>query len=981
MIVVTLNFHSGPLQGRELRIQGQATIGRAPLNDIVLNDPMVSSRHCAISCEAGQVFLKDLHSANGTVVNGRPIEAVELHDGDMLVIGVSQIKAQLGPVPAVAAVEPSPVDIDPPPVISGPEADGKTNLPAHAGRKLKKRLLFVGLGAAVVVLVSSGLWLVGRMPAGVPKPQEPAPSLPEEKSKSPATWKALERKFKPQGDKEQRAKQRIAFLEQLIARFPADKPNILSACLDLAGQYKTLNNPQSSIRYHEQFLDQSDPGDKRRAKCMGQLIRTLVAAGEPGKAGAFFERFYSEKPAEACATAEKICAEACAGGRPERIVKFVQAFQACLLRQAGDDPQGGEWDRMLALSRYERRARTALWMGAVKNRIPWDHDDEQTLLTGILGDMRSADCLVKATLTNKRLIGEGVDVSGRFEDHSFIMASQYACKADLLMHWYGKTGFAEYRTAAAGFIGKLYKLYTSSKDVSGKNWLPLGKFVDENGKAWSYFGAPKLDRGRDIFPWDQSRSSHNTHHDFMDAWGLGMWELSKSAALLAPADRQKLVELLKGVLDFCHRPYMLKDEEGAYYWRTDAFCPLNPPESIPAPSWDFLGVDVIHAVLALRELGEDTQSWRESMQKFAAWYMQARAGHNDARFVEYTDLRAFDLAEFLDTECKDPALKTWLAGNLPALYAKRRKDVSVVLQGGALVYSTMPVMDMMARLDPEQYRKMWHEFMRDHVTPYGLYQDGEYPTINISQVYAILDSMLGAWRQGALSAVECRAGFEQILLMWGNPHGYRDVEDWVIEPYPFQRKKRAWEASPYPGYPENVRPEAYYRGLPQAYMISLIYGGKSDGTFEREDFNCLVQYTAPGGQLTERIHYGRMSTFSIMDTRSQASSKVVEQKDLKIMEVECVMPDVPAGTPCVGIVKVTPLYYRDESWHEPTGYRVREILHDGRRIPFKVYGMFGYMEPPAEKDGNKDNVKAGFLIRATKPGRKITVRIVFAKAS
>ena len=40
--------------------------------------------------------MKDLHSTNGTVINGRPIETVELHDGDMLVIGVLQIKAQFG---------------------------------------------------------------------------------------------------------------------------------------------------------------------------------------------------------------------------------------------------------------------------------------------------------------------------------------------------------------------------------------------------------------------------------------------------------------------------------------------------------------------------------------------------------------------------------------------------------------------------------------------------------------------------------------------------------------------------------------------------------------------------------------------------------------------------------------------------------------------------------------------------------------------
>lgn len=835
-------------------------------------------------------------------------------------------------------------------------------------------------GLALLLGVGLGLrYGLPSKPGQEAPPTKPVKAADKPKPKAEPTWNDLAKAFKPEGDKEQQAQQRIAFLEGLVKRFPADKPNILSACLELARQYELVSDAKGAARYYEQFLGQADPSDKRRVNCMGQLIRGLLAAGESGKMGAVFERFHAEKPAEAVAAAEKICAEAYAAGYPERSVALVPVVQACLLRQAKGDPKSGEWNNLPALNRYERQARIALWMGAVKEKIPWDHSDEQTLLTAILGGMRSVDCLVKATLTNKRLIGEGVDVSGRFEDHSFIMACQYPCKADLLLSWYGKTGFAEYRATAAGFIGKMHKLYTSTRDVSGKNWLPLGQFVDANGKAWSYFDAPKLERGRDVFPWDQSRSSHNTHHDFMDAWGLGMWELAKSAALLAPADRQTLVELLKGVLDFQHRPYMLKDEGGAYYWRTDAFCPLNPPEKIPAPNWDFLGVDVIHAVLALHELDEDTQPWRESLKKFAAWYMRERAGNNAARFVEYTDLRAFDLAEFLDKVCQDAALKTWLKANLPALYATRRKDVSLVIHGGTLIYSPLPVMEVMARLDPGQYRKMWRELMSDHITPYGLFQDGEYPTINESQPDAILDSTLGAWRQGVLADVECRTGVERIFLMWGNPRCYRDAEDWVLEPYPFQRRKRAWEAAPYPGYPENVRPEAYYEGLPHAYTISLIYGGYSDSTFEHEDFNCLLQYTAPGGQLTERIRYGRMSTFNILDTRSQDPSGISEKDGLKVLDVECVMPDAPAGTPCVGVVKVTDQYYRNQSWHEPTGYRVREILHDGHRIPFEVYGMFGYMEPPSEKEGNKDNVKAGFLIRAAKPGEKHTVRIVFAK--
>ncbi len=1045
MNAVKLIFHSGPLLGRNLQFQGNATIGRDPSNAIVLNDPRVSSRHGEIFYEHEKIFLKDNHSTNGTTVNDLPIEVTELHDGDTIIIGASQIEAQLTPMPvgepapatsepepaacvvqpattppdqspeifappailvpstappltddsspAPLACEPAPLDSKPAPPVGAPAPanrpaiippDSKTLNQRRSG-KTRKLKIVIAAACGLTFLLGVGIGLRYGLPSnpGKEAPKtKPVKTANNHKPKAEPTWNDLARTFKPEGNKDLQAKQRIAFLEKLIRRFPKDQPNILSAYLDLARQYETLKNPKSAARYYEQFLAQTDQADQRRVNCMSQLILALTFAGEPGKAGAAFERFHSEQPVEAVAAAEKICAEACATGHPEQIVELVSAVQACLLRHAEAEPKSGEWNSLRALDRYERRARTALWLNAVKENTSWDHNDEQTLLVGILGGMRSMDCLVKATMTNERLIGEGVDVSGRFEDHSFIMACQYPCKADQLLSWYGKTGFEEYRATAAGFIRKLHKLYTSTKDVSGKNWLPLGNFVDANGKAWSYFDAPKLDRNLDVFPWDQSRSRQNTHHDFMDAWGLGMWELSKSAALLAPADRQTLVELLKGLLDFYHRSYMLKDEGGVYYWRTDAFCPLTPPEKIPAPDWNFLGVDVIHAVLALHELGEDTRPWHESLKKFAAWYMQERAGHNESHLIEHTDMRAFDLAEFLDKVCKDATLKKWLKANLPALYKTRRKDVSLVIQGGTLIYSTLPVMEVMARIDPEQYRKMWRDLMSDHITPHGLFQDGEYPTINISQAEAILDSTLRAWGQGVLSTAECRKGVEQLFLMWGNPRCYRDMEDWVVESFPYQRNKRSWQAIPYAGYPENVRPEAYYNGLPQAYTITRYFAAgdfKLLQTFEKACLNCLIQYTAPGGQLTERIRYGRMSTFNILDTRNQVETKAMEKDGGLVLAVECVMPDAPAGAPCVGVVKVTDIYYREESWRKPTGYQVARIIHEGESLPFKIYGLYGYAAPPAVGSGDRDNVKAGFLLRAGKAGRKEKVQIEFER--
>jgi hypothetical protein len=53
---------------------GLNTIGRMPDNDVVLQDPYVSRRHCAILVHAGmKCEVHDIASKNGTYVNGRKI--------------------------------------------------------------------------------------------------------------------------------------------------------------------------------------------------------------------------------------------------------------------------------------------------------------------------------------------------------------------------------------------------------------------------------------------------------------------------------------------------------------------------------------------------------------------------------------------------------------------------------------------------------------------------------------------------------------------------------------------------------------------------------------------------------------------------------------------------------------------------------------------------------------------------------------------
>ena len=57
------------------------TIGSAPLNHIVIDDPAVSAQHAILARVADSYRLKDLHSTNGTQVNGISITDAELKDG------------------------------------------------------------------------------------------------------------------------------------------------------------------------------------------------------------------------------------------------------------------------------------------------------------------------------------------------------------------------------------------------------------------------------------------------------------------------------------------------------------------------------------------------------------------------------------------------------------------------------------------------------------------------------------------------------------------------------------------------------------------------------------------------------------------------------------------------------------------------------------------------------------------------------------
>jgi hypothetical protein len=63
------------------------TCGRHPESDIFLNDVSVSRKHAAIMRTESGFRLADAGSLNGTYVNRKRVEAVDLHNGDLIQIG------------------------------------------------------------------------------------------------------------------------------------------------------------------------------------------------------------------------------------------------------------------------------------------------------------------------------------------------------------------------------------------------------------------------------------------------------------------------------------------------------------------------------------------------------------------------------------------------------------------------------------------------------------------------------------------------------------------------------------------------------------------------------------------------------------------------------------------------------------------------------------------------------------------------------
>src|SRR6266851_644516 len=87
---LVLKFEGAVLKEVPLGTQPM-TIGRAPDNDIPIDNLAVSNYHARVYVEAGSLVVEDLNSLNGSFLNDIRVERAMLKDGDAILIGKHEI--------------------------------------------------------------------------------------------------------------------------------------------------------------------------------------------------------------------------------------------------------------------------------------------------------------------------------------------------------------------------------------------------------------------------------------------------------------------------------------------------------------------------------------------------------------------------------------------------------------------------------------------------------------------------------------------------------------------------------------------------------------------------------------------------------------------------------------------------------------------------------------------------------------------------
>ncbi|WP_375765823.1 FHA domain-containing protein [Archangium gephyra] len=174
---------TGPWANKRYPVQGKLVVGRQAPATVVLEDDSVSRKHAEVEQTPQGAVLRDLGSANGTLVNGEPMgtEPVVLQPGDIITFGMVEVEVE-GPAGANLPVRRG-RDV---PSRRGTGADGAqaAEAPAAGGAPASRKRLLVVAASVVGMLLVAGVvksTMGGGTAAGnAPAKKGPPPPSPAE---------------------------------------------------------------------------------------------------------------------------------------------------------------------------------------------------------------------------------------------------------------------------------------------------------------------------------------------------------------------------------------------------------------------------------------------------------------------------------------------------------------------------------------------------------------------------------------------------------------------------------------------------------------------------------------------------------------------------------------------------------------------------------------------------------------------------------
>jgi DNA-binding NtrC family response regulator len=98
---------------QRIRVEEPVSIGANPQNQVVLEDRFVSGFHCRLHLRDGSLWVEDLGSTNGTVVDGSRVGEAEVTAGSTLRAGTQILRIERDAPPASAVPMPGVITCDP----------------------------------------------------------------------------------------------------------------------------------------------------------------------------------------------------------------------------------------------------------------------------------------------------------------------------------------------------------------------------------------------------------------------------------------------------------------------------------------------------------------------------------------------------------------------------------------------------------------------------------------------------------------------------------------------------------------------------------------------------------------------------------------------------------------------------------------------------------------------------------------------------